>query len=158
MPPSDCPPEQPIAALIPAALPRARPEPAPVGDLPPTPQGDGDVTAYACARLTPSGVIRAGKVLTALSWLPHDRVAFTVEHGCIVAALADHGGRPIGAGGSLVLPIAARRMCAILTGSQVLLAALPDAGLLVVHPIARIDRQLARRHGQIVRGRDGRPG
>ncbi|MEV6964292.1 hypothetical protein AB0M47_04175 [Hamadaea sp. NPDC051192] len=111
MPPPDCPSEQPIAALIPAALARPRPEPAPVGDLPPDPSGgDGDATAYACARLNPSGVIRAGKVLTALGWTPHDRVAFTVEHGCIVAALAEHGGRPIGAGGSLVLPIAARRM------------------------------------------------
>jgi len=157
VPPLDCPPEGPIAALIPAALPRPRPEPAPVGDLPPTVPADADAAVFAIARLNPSGQISIRGVLPAVGWTAGDRIVFTVQHGCIVVAAAEHRGRTLSAGGLLVLPVSARRMCAIPARSQVLVAALPEAGLLLVHPIAAIARHLARRHGQIVRSRDGRP-
>ena len=157
VPPSDCPPERPIAALIPAALPRPRPEPAPVGDLPPAMAAEADAAVFTVVRLNPSGQISIRGVLSAVGWKPGDRIAFTVQHGCILVAATEHRGRKLGTGGLLVLPVAARRMCVIPAGSQVLVAALPDAGLLVVHPIAVIARHLARRHGRIVRSRDGRP-
>jgi len=157
VPGSDCPPERPIAALIPAAFLRPRPEPAPVGDLPPTEATDADAAVLTLARLNPSGQISVRTVLSALGWRPGDRLAVTVEHGCIVATTAEHGGRVLGADGSLVLPVAARRMCAIADRSQVLVAALPHVELLVVHPIATILGHLTRRHAQITRSRHGRP-
>jgi hypothetical protein len=150
-PAPDYPPEVPIAALIPAALQRPRPEPAPVGDLPPAPAPYADPAVFTLARPNPSGQISVRTLLSALDWGPGDRVTVTVEHGCIVVAAATQGGRSIGADGSLVLPVAARRMCAIADRSQVLVAALPDAGLLVVHPIAAIARHLSRKHSQIIR-------
>ncbi|WP_027344972.1 hypothetical protein [Hamadaea tsunoensis] len=157
VPPPDCPPELPISALIPMALPRPRPEPAPVGDLPPVTVDGADVAVLVIARLNPSGQISVRTLLPALGWTPGERIAFTVERRCIVVAATDHRGRALGTGGLLVLPVAARRMCAFPSGSQVLVAALPDAGVLVVHSIGVIARQLARRHGQIVRSRDGHP-
>ena len=159
VPPPDCPPEQPIAPLIPTALPRPRPAPAPVGDLPTAPAsarpsvsaGTGPAV-FAIARLNPSGQISAGSVVSALGWAPGDRIAFTVRHGAIVVRPTGHGRRSVGAGSSLVLPAAARRMCAIPARSPVLLVALPEAGLLVIHPVATVARLLARRHAQILKG------
>jgi hypothetical protein len=156
VPAPDCAPEVPIAALIPAALPRPRPEPAPVGDLPPPPAPQPEAAVFTLARLNPSGQISVRTLLSALGWEPGDRVTVTVEHGCIVVAPAAQGGRAISADGSLVLPVAARRMCAIADRSQVLAAALPDAGLLVVHPIVAIARHLSRKHSQILGRHHGR--
>jgi hypothetical protein len=156
VPPPDCPPERPIAALIPAALPRPHPVLAPVGDLSPAPAVDASATVFAVARLNPSGQISARTVMSALGWASGDQVAVTVRHGAIVISLSDRGGRTIGADGTIVLPIAARRMCAIADRSSVLLAALPDPGLLVVHPNATVAQLLSRRHAQIVRDRDDR--
>jgi len=160
VPPPDCPPEQPIAALIPAALPRPRLVPAPVGDLPPMPAGvhhavlaaDASSPVFAIAQLNPSGQISAATVLSTLGWTPGDHIAFTVRHGAIVVTRSDHGPRRIGAGGSLVPPVAARRMCAIPARSPVCIVALPEPNLLVIHPIATIARLLARRHAQILEG------
>ena len=80
------------------------------------------------------------------------RIAATVRHGAIVIRPAGHGRRAVGAGGSLVMPIAARRMCAISPGSSVVLVAVPEADTLIIHPIAIISRLLARRHTQILEG------
>jgi hypothetical protein len=156
VPPPDCPPEQPIAALIPAPLPRPRPAPAPVGDLPPAPTVAAGTTVLAIAKLNSSGQISARTILSALGWASGDRIAVVVRDGTIVVSTSNRGGRTIGADGSIVLPVAARRMCAIANRSSVLLAALPDAGLLVVHPIATITRLLARRHAKIIGGHHGR--
>jgi hypothetical protein len=156
VPPPDCPPEQPIAALIPAPLPRPRPAPAPVGDLPPTSRPVPVSAVFSIARLNPSGQISARTVMSALGWVPGDRIAVVVRHGAIVVALSNRGGRTIGADRSIVLPVAARRMCAIADRSAVLLAALPEVGLLVVHPIATITRLLSRRHAKIIGGHHGR--
>jgi hypothetical protein len=156
VPPPDCPPDRPIAALIPAALPRPRPAPAPVGDLPPAPTVAPGTTVFVIARLNPSGQISARTAMSALGWTPGDRIAITVRHGTIVVCLSGRGGRTIGADCLIVLPVAARRMSAIADRSSVLLAALPDVDLLFVHPIATVARLLARRHAQIIRSRDGR--
>jgi len=112
VPPPDCPPERPIAALIPAALPRSRPAPAPVGDLPPAPGVDSTATVFAIARLNSSGQLSPRTVLSALGWTPGDRIAIIVRHGAIVVRLTDRSRHTIGADRSLVLPVAARRMCA----------------------------------------------
>ncbi|MEV0271521.1 hypothetical protein AB0H43_22310 [Hamadaea sp. NPDC050747] len=160
MPPPDCPPGGPIAALIPAALPRPRPVPAPVGDLPPGPPAPSTAAPpgspgtgpaiYAIARLNRSGQISAAGVMSALGWAAGDLITVTVRHGAILVRPTGHGRRAIGADSALVLPAAARRMCAIGAPSAVLLAALPDADLLIIHPIATLARLLARRHTQIL--------
>lgn len=159
VPPPDCPPERPIAALIPAALPRPRPAPAPVGDLPPAPPhaappvlpGAGPAV-YAIARLNRSGQVSAASVASALGWSPGDLITVTVRHGAIIVRPTGHGRRSVGADSSLVLPVAARRMCAIPVSSAVLLVAMPDAEVLVIHPVATLTRLLTRRHNQILEG------
>src|SRR4051812_43612423 len=113
VPPPDCPPDRPIGALIPAALPRPHPEPAPVGDLPPAPLSadSGSIgigpAVYAIARLNRSGQISARATLAALGWTSGDPIAVTVRHRAILVRPAEHSRRTIGAGNSLVLPIAA---------------------------------------------------
>ncbi|MEV0271436.1 hypothetical protein AB0H43_21875 [Hamadaea sp. NPDC050747] len=125
--------------------------PAPPDPAPPIAAGISPAV-YAIARLNPSGRISARPALAALDWGPGDAIAIAVRRGAIVVRPAEHTRRTIGAGNSLVLPIAARRMCAIPPGSSVLLVALPDADTLIIHPIAAIARLLARRHARILEG------
>jgi hypothetical protein len=108
--------------------------------------------AYAIARLNRSGQVSAASVLSALGWAPGDLITVTVRHRAILVRPTGHGRRAVGADSSLVLPAAARRMCAIPAPSAVLLVAMPAADLLVIHPIATISRLLARRHTQILEG------
>jgi len=107
---------------------------------------------YAIARLNQSGQISARTTMAALAWASGDPIAVTVRHRAILVRPAEHSRRTIGAGNSLVLPIAARRMCAIPPGSSVLLVAVPGADTLIIHPIADIAQLLARRHARILEG------
>jgi bifunctional DNA-binding transcriptional regulator/antitoxin component of YhaV-PrlF toxin-antitoxin module len=55
-------------------------------------------------------------------------------------------------GGHLRLPATVRRWCGLGAGDRVLLAAEPDAGLLVVHPPASLDAMVGWAHARALGG------
>jgi hypothetical protein len=97
-----------------------------------------DVVFGMCA-VDDKGRISDVRVIAALGWSPGQRVRFTVVHGVIVVVADDAGGQSVCGRGCLRLPAGMRRAVAIGRGERVLLAALVDAGRLVVHPLVHLD-------------------
>lgn len=58
----------------------------------------------------------------------------------------------MGGRGELPLPVSARRMCAIVPGQPLLLAALVAHDLLVIHPACTVARLLTDLHAQVIGG------
>ncbi|MBW6439210.1 hypothetical protein KZ829_36355 [Actinoplanes hulinensis] len=66
-------------------------------------------------------------------------MSFTVAHKVIVISADDAGGQGVCGRHCLRLPSSMRRAVGIGVNERVLLAAIPNPGLLVVHPLVQLD-------------------
>jgi bifunctional DNA-binding transcriptional regulator/antitoxin component of YhaV-PrlF toxin-antitoxin module len=132
--------EQLIRALVPTPIIGPQPAPSPMALLPtsaaPT-DVDPATVVLATARLDPSGRVTVRSPLKALGWRPGRRIDIRVRHGAVVIASAQAGRHVVGGRGEIGLPASARRLCGIVPGSSVHLAALIPTGLLVTTRPAR---------------------
>ncbi len=140
--------EQLIAAVV---LDTAFPHPpvAPLPALPPpTPSSPGRAL-LTIGRPDRSGRVVSQPLLEALTWRPGHRITIDVSHGTVVARRDSHGPQVIGPRGEIPIPAAVRTMAGLAPHHTVLLAALVESGLLVIHPLPAVARLLARLHRRI---------
>lgn len=138
-----------LAAVIPAPLQRpiARtPQPLPELPAPRLQTTEPPCVVLGMARLDSSGRVHDRTVLTALDWHPGQRVDITSLHDTIVVHANPAGLHTIGARGDLALPAAARALSGITANSRVVLAAIVDEHLLLVHPQTTVARLLCTHH------------
>lgn len=137
-----------VDALVPTAPARPVPPAVPLPLLPvlglPTGSGPGELL-LDMARLDASDRLSARGLLAGLRWDAGHRVDLAVVAGVVVVGSAATGLHPVGGRGELALPAAARRMCGIVPGAPVLLAACPARDVLVVHPASTVTDLLLRR-------------
>ncbi|WP_426513214.1 hypothetical protein ACPPVO_22875 [Dactylosporangium sp. McL0621] len=149
--------EQMIAALMPAPLPRSRPQPPPLPSLPfPCTSPAQTLPQLDIARLDQSGRVSARLLLEQLGWRPGQRLRTDDANRAVLIWPDDAGAPLVGARGDLTLPAAVRQMCAIETGGLVVLAADLDRGLLVVHPAETVARLLSHLHIRLMADGHGR--
>jgi hypothetical protein len=99
-----------------------------------------------------SGRVTERAVLQALHWGPGQRIDIRPQAGVLVIVSASAGRHVVGSRGELPLPAAARKMCGIVAGQPVLLAAFPAHDLLVIHAARLVARLLADLHAQAIGG------
>jgi hypothetical protein len=153
-------PEQLIGALIPPATRRVPPAAPFVPALPPGLEAPADAGAEAflldMARLDVSGRFSARRLLRALDWPPGHRVDAAVTGDAVVFAGSATGRHSVGSRGELAVPAAARALAAIGDG-HVVLAAVLDHDVLVVHAQVVVARLLAAHYADRAEARgDGR--
>jgi hypothetical protein len=146
--------EQLIGVLVPVPLAdRPRPHPAPMPALlaprPPADLAEAEVL-FGVACPDRSGRVTERGLLYALRWAPGHRIDIRPHHGMLIIASLPAGQHVVGSRGELPLPAAARRMCGIVVGQPLLLAALTSHDLLVIHPARTVAELLSDLHAQAI--------
>jgi bifunctional DNA-binding transcriptional regulator/antitoxin component of YhaV-PrlF toxin-antitoxin module len=108
-------------------------------------------TVYGLTAVDGRGRVADRTVTQALGWQPGNPLSIRVTNGLIIVAAAD-GPVAVSNQRRVHLPAAARHACRIAAGDRVLLAAEPDDGLLVVHPLATLDAMVAGLRDQLKTG------
>jgi len=148
--------ERPIGALIPSAIRRPRPLPAPLPTLPRLPTSTAaHALILAMARVDPSGRLSNRDVLQTLGWRPGHRVEMALADGVLEIAGAASGPHAIRSRGELAVPVALRQMCGIAPESTVMLAASLAEDVLLVYPIALVAQLLIEFHAHFRGDSDG---
>jgi hypothetical protein len=150
-----------IAALVPDAA--AHPELVPPAPLPMLPalrrieQTSPATLLVATARMDGSGRVHERLLLRALGWEPGHRLDMDIVHGLIVAAAAPTGPYVIDDRGALRLPAQLRHLCGIEPGPSLVLVltAVVDAQVLVVHPAITVAELLAGHYTTVLTGCGG---
>ncbi|WP_337824691.1 hypothetical protein [Amycolatopsis sp. A1MSW2902] len=146
-----------VPPLIPGADARSRLAPlaVPVERLPlptvPAPSRHADF-AYALSRLDGSGRLSATSVLAQLRWRTSVRLDATVVGTSIVFRPDRHGPFALDPKRKVVIPHLLRRPCRLRTGDQALLVADVRENVLVVHPMAVLDKLVLARHASLIEG------
>ena len=89
-----------------------------------------------------SGVVSKRSTIQVLGWRCGDELHLTLVAGSVVVRRAPGGVVTLRAKPYLVLPLAVRRRCGLRAGDQVLVAADPNHGVLVVYPPAALDSMI----------------
>lgn len=153
--------ELPTAAQVVTALslPRSRPVPAqrtlplPMTTLPRLPR-DGSML-YGIARVDTSGRVAHREISLAMGWSPDDRLDVSVTTSAIILRQSPDGMLKAPRVPYIAIPANARHRCGIAAGDNVLLAAAPDYGTVIVYTMSALDDMLARYHSASPTG--GRP-
>lgn len=127
--------EQLIGVLLAAVIVRPTPPPAPLPTLPSPRLADRRRLLIDAARVDPSGRLWITTLLRALHWDAGHRIGIQRSDQVLVVRAAAGGDHSVGAGGSLALPAAHRRMSGIDTATTVLLAADVNEKTLLVCPV-----------------------
>jgi hypothetical protein len=143
-----------IGALIPDALgSRADSVPAPMPVLPALSQLDHVAPVsllVSTCRMDRSGRIHERLLLRALGWEPGDRVDMDTMHGMILIAVAPAGQQMIDDRGAIKLPSTLRRLCNIVYGPPLVLAAAVPEQVVVVHPGIVVADMLAKHYTHLI--------
>ncbi|MBO3736558.1 hypothetical protein [Actinoplanes flavus] len=124
-------------------------KPLPLPEAPPPPRRD---VVFGMCAVDSKGRISDTRAMATLGWEAGLRVSFTVAHKVIVINADDAGGQGVCGRHCLRLPSSMRRAVGIGVKERVLLAAIPDPGLLVVHPLVQLDRWSAAVHTAVLGG------
>jgi hypothetical protein len=122
------------------ASPQPRP-PLPVGDLHRLPRDSSIV--YAISRVDASGRVASRHMISALGWEQGRKFEYTIARRAIVLRASSAGPFTVPQRPYIVLPLAARRFSGIDPGDQVLVAAAPEHGIVIVHTLSALDDMLA---------------
>lgn len=90
--------------------------------------------------------------LAALSWAPGTRLDIRESQGLLLIRRDDHGVFTVTQQGHLRLPATVRRRCGLAPGDRVLLVAIPERDLLIIHTPAALDDLLTHRHTEVLGG------
>jgi hypothetical protein len=105
------------------------------------------------ARLDASGRFSARRLLRALAWPPGHRVDAVVDGDAVVFAGSRTGRQAVGSRGELAVPAAARALAGIADDGHVVLAAVLERGVLVVHARAVVTRLLLEHYADLAQER-----
>ena len=136
-----------IASL---ALPAARPMPSqpasplPLSGLHKLPR-DASML-YDIGRVDGSGRLTSNGIINALRWHHGSNLDVIVTSRSIVIRAAPDGLFSVPRRPCIIIPAHARRPHGIKPGDQVLIAAAPDYGLVLVYPLSALDEMISRYH------------
>jgi len=116
----------------------------PVPDLQRLPH-DGSML-YGIGRVDASGRVTDHEIVDALGWRPGDAVEVIVAPWAILMRTSPQGLVSVPRRPCIVIPVTVRRHRRIATGDQVLLAAAPDYGVVLVHTLSELDDMLTDYH------------
>jgi len=122
------------------------PSPLPLADLHALPH-DGSMH-YDIARIDSSGRFSVRTLLRALDWHAGDRITMAVLPEMILFHRTDDGIYQVSQQNNLAIPAAARTRHSIKPGHRVLLAGATTRGLLVIQPLAVLDKMMTTYHGR----------
>lgn len=101
---------------------------------------------YGIGRVDASGRVAGRDIVHAVGWKPGDRLELQLTTHAIVIYASASGLLTMPPTQRLVIPVTARRHCAIDPGDHVLLAAAPEHGVVIVHPLSALDDMLVLYH------------
>ena len=132
------------------ALPPTRPAPAPLASpLPPAGlhQLPRDTSMlYDIGRVDGSGRLTSNAIINALRWHHGSNLDVILTSRSIVIRAAPGGLFSVPRRPCIIIPAHARRPHGIKPGDQVLIAAAPDYGLVLVYPLSALDEMISRYH------------
>ncbi len=126
--------------------------PFPLAELPALPRTGS--LHYGMGRVDSSGRVLDRSLVRALGWGRDERLHLTLVAGSVVVHRHPAGVFALTSHQYLVLPAPVRRRCGLATGDRVLLAADPNHGVLVVHPLSALDTMITAYHASL---QDGEP-
>ena len=136
-----------VASLV---LPPTRPALAPpASPLPPTGlhQLPRDASMlYDIGRVDGSGRLTSNGIINALRWHHGSNLDVILTSRSIVIRAAPDGLFSVPRRPCIIIPAHARRPHGIKPGDQVLIAAAPDYGLVLVYPLSALDEMISRYH------------
>ena len=136
-----------VASLV---LPPVRPAPAPpASPLPPTGlhQLPRDASMlYDIGRVDGSGRLTSNGITNALRWHHGSKLDVILTSRSIVIRAAPDGLFSVPRRPCIIIPAHTRRPHGIKPGDQVLIAAAPDYGLVLVYPLSALDEMISRYH------------
>jgi bifunctional DNA-binding transcriptional regulator/antitoxin component of YhaV-PrlF toxin-antitoxin module len=136
-----------VAALGLPALRSASPQPIrplPLFGLHQLPR-DGSLL-YDIARVDVSGRVENRAIIKALGWQPGDRLETILAQGAIIIRASRDGLTSVEQRPRIIVLATARRRHGIKPGDQVLIAASPEHGLVIIYPLTALDEMIAGYH------------
>jgi hypothetical protein len=129
---------------MPAQRKRSAEQPLPLTDLHRLPRDTSML--YGFGRVDASGRVSERHIIQALDWKPGQRLdVVLIAHGIVIRSSTD-GQIVLPRTGRLAIPVSARRHCNIEGGDQLLLAAAPDHGVVIIHTATALDDMLVQYH------------
>lgn len=107
---------------------------------------------YGMAAMDDRGRIANHATIDALEWTSEDHLAMQVLHGAVVVQKCGEGSLMLARRGSVKIPAPVRHWCAINPGDQVLLVAVPEHGVLLLHPAATLNEMMLGYHTSLING------
>ena len=101
---------------------------------------------YDIGQVDASGRVASHDIVAALGWQPRHRLELILAGSAIVLRASPDGLLSVPPRPRIIIPATARRRHAIRPGDQVLLAAAPEYGTLIVYPLSALDDMIARYH------------
>ena len=101
---------------------------------------------YDIGRIDPSGRVASNDIINALHWRPGSKLDIILIPRMIVIRASPDGLFSVPQRPCIIIPSHARRPHGIKPGDQVLIAAAPDYGLVIVYPLSALDEMLTRYH------------
>lgn len=121
--------------------------PLPIADLASLPR-DGSML-YGMGRIDTSGRISERRIVRSLDWLPGDRLDIDMAAHILIIRQTSRGTLRLTNNRCIALPSNARSRCNIEPGDQILLAASPEQGVLILHTSSNLDRMLIQFHSSL---------
>ncbi|MFC4063495.1 hypothetical protein [Actinoplanes subglobosus] len=138
--------DEPIAPLIPPALPPPQPAALDVGVLAP-PAAPHSPLLLDVARLGASGRFTSKALLRALGWQPAQPLALQLGDEAVVLTADPDGTLTVGTRGEIAVPAPARTMAGLDHSPTAALVADPDQATLTFHPVSLLTAHYTRRPG-----------
>ncbi|GAB3890000.1 hypothetical protein ACFQ1S_02750 [Kibdelosporangium lantanae] len=112
---------------------------------------------YGIGRMDASGRISERHIVQALGWNPGQRLQVALITRGIVFRPATDGAVTVPRSQRLVIPLTARHHCNVYAGDNLLLAAAPDHGIVIVHASTALDDMLVQYHAPSLATDGGQP-
>ncbi|MCP2167832.1 hypothetical protein [Goodfellowiella coeruleoviolacea] len=122
----------------------------PLTELPALPRGHS--LRHAVAALDTHGRCTDQTLIQSLGWAAGQGVDISAAHGVIVVRADDTGLHTLARRGHLRIPAPIRHWCDLAAGDRLLLAAVPDQQLLVIHTMAAVDVMLVNYYASLTGG------
>lgn len=104
---------------------------------------------YRIAAVDHRGRVAESSLMRLLGWEPGARVEVAMRSGVVLVRRSSSAAFRLTRRGHVQLPLAVRRWCDLGAGDRVLLAAAPDADVLVVHTMAALDDMVRAFHTRL---------
>lgn len=101
---------------------------------------------YDIGRVDGSGRVASNDIINTLHWHPGSKLDIILTSQMIVIRAAPDGLFSVPKKPCIIIPMHARRPHGIRPGDQVLIAAAPDYGLVIVYPLSALNEMIATYH------------